>query len=204
MPPMPPALDMRVHAHCRHTPRHTPQKSRVRRPQYVPTVPQPIGQGNKLPARASPGGDSCGEGRSGGGSGDRGEVEEEEEEVEAAPTAERRRAGACGAHPLGRGRWKGAIGDDRAASNLCAPTRPMARLPPPSGNAKMRSTPSHCDGVERQARVSRRPLRAPRSALRASLGRLKRSGCRRMPAALAQAGKHRREEASPRHFPTCK
>eukprot|EP00900_Chrysochromulina_parva_P003864 jgi/Chrpa1/13479/Chrysochromulina_OHIO_Genome00020854-RA len=46
-----------------------------------------------------------------------------------------------------------------------------------------------------------RLLRAPRSALRAWLGRLKRSqavGSVGMPAAHAQPGKHRREEASPR------
>ena len=60
-----PALDMRVLsrvlmpiAAILHVIHHRNPQTRVRRPQYVPTVPQPIGQGNQLPARASPGGDS--------------------------------------------------------------------------------------------------------------------------------------------------
>jgi hypothetical protein len=220
MPPMPPALDMRVHAHCRHTdtPRHTPtytteiQSAQAPVRSYRPAANWPgqqtsrTGEPWRRQLRRRP---NHGEGRT---SAKRGRLRrprevEEEEEVEAAPTAERRRAGACGAHPLGRGRWKGAIGDDRAATgveNLCAPTRPMARLPPPRETQR-------CTRHRRIATVSsdrRASLGAPsahlapRSALRASLGRLKRSwarsGCRRMPAALAQAGKHRREEASPR------
>ena len=40
----------------------------------------------------------------------------------------------------------GAALETLAASNLCAPTRPMARAP--VGNAKTHSTPSHDDGVE--------------------------------------------------------
>ena len=40
----------------------------------------------------------------------------------------------------------GAALETPAASNLCAPTRPMARAP--VGNAKTHSTPSHYDGVE--------------------------------------------------------
>jgi len=39
----------------------------------------------------------------------------------------------------------GAALETTAASNLCAPTRPMARAP--VGNAKTHSTPSHDDGV---------------------------------------------------------
>jgi hypothetical protein len=40
----------------------------------------------------------------------------------------------------------GAALETPAASNLRAPTRPMARAP--VGNAKTHSTPSHYDGVE--------------------------------------------------------
>jgi hypothetical protein len=53
------------------------------------------------------------------------------------------------ARPRGRkaGTWPHlSAGCHAAASNLCAPTRPMARAP--VGNAKTHSTPSHDDGVE--------------------------------------------------------